>query len=61
MAKSNITGLDKEGTYRSLSGAASENIFIGRASAAGFFCFFKGWICRMMLSLTTKELCTGLR
>lgn len=43
MAKSNITGLDKEGTYRSLSGAASENIFIGRASAAGFFCFFKVW------------------
>lgn len=43
MAKANITGLDKEGTYRSLSGAASENIFIGRASAAGFFCFFKVW------------------
>lgn len=43
MAKTNITGLDKEGTYRSLSGAASENIFIGRASAAGFFCFFKVW------------------
>ena len=43
MAKPNITGLDKEGTYRSLSGAASENIFIGRASAAGFFCFFKVW------------------
>lgn len=39
MAKPNITGLDKEGTYRSLSGAASENIFIGRASAAGFLLF----------------------
>lgn len=43
MAKANITGLDKEGTYRSLSGAANENIFICRASAAGFFCFFKVW------------------
>lgn len=43
MSKTNITGLEKEGTYRSLSGAASENIFIGRASAAGFFCFFKVW------------------
>ena len=43
MAKANITGLDKDGTYRSLSGAANENIFIGRASAAGFFCFFKVW------------------
>lgn len=43
MQKTNITGLDKAGTYRSLSGAASENIFIGRASAAGFCCFFKVW------------------
>lgn len=40
---SNITGLDKEGIFRSLNGAANENIFIGRASKAGFFCFFKVW------------------
>lgn len=40
-----ITGLDilKKGTFRSLNGAADENIFIGRASKAGFFCFFKVW------------------
>ena len=40
-----LTGLDKikEGTFRSLNGAADENIFIGRASKAGFFCFFKVW------------------
>ena len=43
MQKINITNLDKEGTFRSLNGAASENIFIGKASAAGFFCFFKAW------------------
>ena len=39
----NITGLDVEGTFRSLNGAADENIFIGKASKAGFFCFFKVW------------------
>ena len=39
----NITGLDAEGTFRSLNGAADENIFIGKASKAGFFCFFKVW------------------
>lgn len=33
----------KQGTFRSLNGAADENIFIGRASKAGFFCFFKVW------------------
>ncbi len=40
-----ITGVDKEknGTFRSLNGAADENIFIGRASKAGFYCFFKVW------------------
>lgn len=40
-----ITGVDdaKKGTYRSLNGAADENIFIGRASKAGFYCFFKVW------------------
>lgn len=40
-----ITGVDaaKKGTYRSLNGAADENIFIGRASKAGFYCFFKAW------------------
>ena len=39
----NITGLNTEGTFRSLNGAADENIFIGKASKAGFFCFFKVW------------------
>lgn len=40
-----ITGVDiaKKGTFRSLNGAADENIFIGRASKAGFYCFFKVW------------------
>lgn len=39
----NITDLDAAGTFRSLNGAADENIFIGKASKAGFFCFFKVW------------------
>lgn len=39
----NITNLDERGIYRSLNGAADENIFIGRASKAGYFCFFKVW------------------
>lgn len=39
----NITGLDQSGTFRSLNGAADENVFIGKASKAGFFCFFKVW------------------
>ena len=40
-----IVGVDqkKRGTYRSLNGAADENIFQGRASKAGFYCFFKVW------------------
>lgn len=40
-----IAGVEKAhpGTFRSLNGAADENIFIGRASKAGFFCFFKAW------------------
>lgn len=40
-----ITGVEaaKSGTFRSLNGAADENIFIGRASKAGFYCFFKAW------------------
>ena len=40
-----VTGVDevKWGTYRSLNGAADENIFTGRASKAGFYCFFKVW------------------
>ena len=40
-----IVGVDQEkrGTYRSLNGAADENIFQGRASKAGFYCFFKVW------------------
>lgn len=40
-----ITGVDaaKPGTFRSLNGAADENIFTGRASKAGFYCFFKVW------------------
>lgn len=39
----NITGLDNAGTFRSLNGAANESIFQGRASKAGYFCFFKVW------------------
>ena len=40
-----ITGVEtvKKGTFRSLNGASDENIFIGRASKAGFYCFFKVW------------------
>lgn len=40
-----LTGVDaaKQGSYRSLNGAADENVFIGRASKAGFYCFFKVW------------------
>lgn len=40
-----LTGVDsiKKGTFRSLNGAADENIFTGRASKAGFYCFFKVW------------------
>ena len=43
--KKDLTNLDsiKEGTFRSLNGAADENIFIGRASKAGFYCFYKVW------------------
>lgn len=43
MWQKNITGLDTSGTFRSLNGAADENVFIGKASKAGFFCFFKVW------------------
>jgi hypothetical protein len=43
MWSKNITGLDTHGIFRSLNGAADENIFIGKASKAGFFCFFKVW------------------
>ena len=43
MWSKNITGLDAAGTFRSLNGAADENVFIGKASKAGFFCFFKVW------------------
>lgn len=38
----NLTDL-AEGTFRSLNGAADENIFIGKASKAGFYTFFKVW------------------
>jgi len=40
-----ITGVDavKQGTFRSLNGAADESIFQGRACKAGFYCFFKAW------------------
>ncbi len=40
-----VTGVDskKKGSFRSLNGAADENIFTGRASKAGFYCFFKVW------------------
>ncbi len=43
MWNKNITGLDTAGTFRSLNGAADENVFTGKASKAGFFCFFKVW------------------
>ena len=43
MWNKNITELDAAGTFRSLNGAADENVFIGKASKAGFFCFFKVW------------------
>ena len=43
MWNKNITDLDESGTFRSLNGAADENIFIGKASKAGFFCVFKVW------------------
>ncbi len=43
MWNKNITGLDNAGTFRSLNGAADENVFTGKASKAGFFCFFKVW------------------
>lgn len=43
MWKKNITQLNKNGIFRSLNGAADENIFIGKALKAGFFCFFKAW------------------
>ena len=40
-----VVGVDnvKPGTLRSLNGVADENIFQGRASKAGFYCFFKVW------------------
>lgn len=38
----NITGV-AEGSFRSLNGAADENIFIGKACKAGYYCFFKAW------------------
>ncbi len=42
MWEKNITD-QSEGTYRSLNGAADENVFIGKATKAGFFLFFKAW------------------
>ena len=42
MWNKNITSIG-EGQFRSLNGAADENVFIGKASKAGFFCFFKVW------------------
>lgn len=42
MWEKNIT-LQGDGTFRSLNGAADENIFIGKATKAGFFLFFKAW------------------
>lgn len=38
----NITGVSN-GSYRSLNGAADENVFIGKATKAGFCLFFKAW------------------
>lgn len=45
MWKKDIVGVEKvkPGTFRSLNGAADESIFQGRASKAGFYCFFKVW------------------
>lgn len=42
MWNKNITNVE-DGKFRSLNGAADENVFIGKASKAGFFCFFKVW------------------
>ena len=42
MWEKNITA-QSEGTYRSLNGAADVNVFIGKATKAGFFLFFKAW------------------
>ncbi len=42
MWEKNITS-QSVGTYRSLNGAADENVFIGKATKAGFFLFFKAW------------------
>lgn len=58
----NITGLDVEGTFRSLNGAADENVFIGKASKAGFFASSRfGATCLMMLCLITNIFFTALR
>lgn len=38
----NIAGVP-DGSYRSLNGAADENVFIGKATKAGFCLFFKAW------------------
>jgi len=43
MWRKNITHLNKDGIFRSLNGAADENVFIAKASKAGFYCFFKVW------------------
>lgn len=40
--KINLTNVDS-GSFRSLNGASDENIFIGKACKAGFYCFFKVW------------------
>ncbi len=42
MWNKNITA-QSVGTFRSLNGAADENVFIGKATKAGFFLFFKAW------------------
>lgn len=38
----NTTGVS-DGSFRSLNGAADESIFQGKASKAGYYCFFKVW------------------
>ena len=42
MWEKNITK-QSDGIYRSLNGAADENVFIGKATKAGFYLFFKVW------------------
>lgn len=58
----NITGLDAEGTFRSLNGAADENVFIGKLVRQVSFAFSRyGAICLMMRCLIMNIFFTALR